>query len=50
VVDGTYVLCEDTPGDANPDAWAILKFEKPAQIAEVKERLWKAFGPENDVT
>jgi hypothetical protein len=49
VAEGIYVLCEDTLG-ANPDAWAILEFESPAQAAEVKERIWKAFGPENDVT
>jgi hypothetical protein len=49
VADGIYVLREDTHRDADPDAWAILEFDNPAQTAEVKERLWKAFGPENDV-
>jgi hypothetical protein len=50
LADGIYVLCEDTLGDANPDAWAILEFDSPAQTAEVKERIWRAFGPENDIT
>jgi hypothetical protein len=50
VADGIYVLCEDTPGDAEPDAWAILEFDNPAQTAEVKERVWKAFGREDDAT
>jgi hypothetical protein len=50
VADNIYVLCEDALGDADPDAWAILEFDNPAQTAEIKERIWRAFGPENDVT
>lgn len=48
VTDGICVLCAN--GDMDPDAWAILEFDKPVQTAEVKERIWKAFGPEDDVT
>lgn len=45
VAEGVYVLCEDPANPDEPDAWAVLDFEGPAEPAEVEERIVLALKP-----
>jgi hypothetical protein len=42
VAEGVYVLCE-YPADPNePDAWAVIEFDGPAEPEHVAERIVQA--------
>lgn len=45
VTDGVFVLCGNRDSDTDPDAWAVLDFNGPAQPADVAKRIVLALNP-----
>lgn len=45
VADGIYVLAKDPESDKEPDAWAVLDFDGPAERADVATRIAQALAP-----
>jgi hypothetical protein len=42
IAEGVYVLCEDPAKPEEPDAWAVIDFDGPADLAHVAERIVRA--------
>jgi hypothetical protein len=45
VADGVVVLSEDPDKAEDPDAWAVIDFDGPAEPAHVAERIVRALEP-----
>jgi hypothetical protein len=45
VADGVVVVCGDRETDTEPDAWSVIKFDGPAQPANVAERIALVLAP-----
>jgi hypothetical protein len=42
-----YILSKDPAKAEEPDAWAVLDFDGPAEPEDVKERIVEALPPES---
>jgi hypothetical protein len=46
VAEGVFVVCEDPAEPEEPDAWAVIDFDVPAEPADVAERIVRALEPQ----
>lgn len=45
IAEGVYVLCEDPANPDEPDAWAVIDFNGPAERDDVRDRIVRALQP-----
>jgi hypothetical protein len=45
VAEGVYVLCEDRAKPMEPDAWAVIDFDGPAERADARNCIVQALEP-----